>query len=88
MDSNPQKLALVPLSDRVNAAEQLLVYEKAAAKILNISIHHFRDLVHQSLIPFRIHQGRTRRLYFVDDLRAYARSLEPHHGKKPERLVF
>ena len=82
MDSNRQKFALVPLGDRVESAEQLLVYEKAAAKILNISIHHFRDLVHQSVIPFRIHKGRSRRLYFVDDLRAYARSLEPQYGKK------
>jgi len=82
MDPNPQKLALVPLTDRIDAAEQLLVYEKTAAKALNISIHYFRDLVNQSAIPYRLHPRRSKRLYFVDDLRAYVRGLEPQFGKK------
>ena len=82
MIGNTQRLALVPLTDRVDAAEQLMVYETTAAKILKISIHDFRELVDLSIIPYRLHRGRSKRLYFVDDLRAYAGSLQPQYGKK------
>jgi hypothetical protein len=83
MNENKQRLALIPLTDCVDAAEQLLVYETTAAKILKISIHDFRDLVDHSVIPYRLHRGRSKRLYFVDDLRSYAGSLQPHYGKRP-----
>jgi len=83
MNENEQRLALVPLTNRVDAAEPLMVYETTAAKILKISIHNFRELVDLSIIPYRLHSGRSKRLYFVDDLRAYARSLQPQYGKKP-----
>jgi hypothetical protein len=83
MNENRERLALVPLTDRIDAAEQLLVYETTAAKILKISIHDFRDLVDLSVIPYRLHNGRSKRLYFVDDLRAYARNLHAQYGKKP-----
>ena len=82
MNGNEQRLALVPLTDRVDAAEQLMVYETTAAKILKISIHDFRELVDLSVIPYRLHRKRSKRIYFVDDLRAYARSLQPQYGKK------
>ena len=82
MNENAQKLALVPLTDRIDAAEQLLVYEKTAAKILKISINDFRKLVDRSVVPYRLHNGRSKRLYFVDDLRTYARSLQEHYGRK------
>jgi hypothetical protein len=82
MNENAQKLALIPLTDRVDAAEQLLVYEKTAAKILKISIKHFRELVDLSVIPYRLHHGKTKRLYFIDDLRAYVKELNARFGKK------
>jgi hypothetical protein len=82
MHGNGQKLALVPLTDRIDAAEQLLVYEATAAKILKIAIQDFRDLVDRSVIPYRLHRGRSKRLYFVDDLRAYAQGLTPQFGRK------
>jgi hypothetical protein len=83
MIENAQKLALVPLTDQVDAAEQLLVYEKTAAKILNkMSISHFREMVDRSVIPYRLHRGRTKRLYFVDDLRSYVKDLRAQYGKK------
>ncbi len=82
MIGNTQKLALVPLTDRVDAAEQLMVYETTAAKILKISIHDFRELVDLSVIPYRLHRGRWKRLYFVDDLRSYVRDLGAQYGKK------
>jgi hypothetical protein len=87
MNGNTQKLALVPLTNRVDAAERLLVYESTAAKILKISIHDFRELVDLSIIPYRLHRGRSKRLYFVDDLRAYAGSLLPQFGKKPTGVI-
>jgi hypothetical protein len=71
MNKNTQKLALMPIIDKVDAAEPLLVYERTAAKILKISISDFRELVNHSVIPYRLHGGRSKRLYFVDDLRAY-----------------
>lgn len=83
MNENEQRLALVPLTNLVDAAEPLMVYETTAAKILKISIHDFRELVDLSIIPCRLHRGRSKRLYFVDDLRAYAGSLQPQYGKKP-----
>jgi hypothetical protein len=86
MNKNRQRLALVPLTDCVDAAEQLLVYETTAAKILKTSIHNFRELVDRSIIPYRLHDGRSKRLYFVDDLRAYARSLQAQYGKKPAAI--
>lgn len=82
MNENAQKLALVPLTDRIDAAEQLLVYEKTAAKILKISINDFRELVDLSVIPYRLHRGRSKRLYFVDDLRTYVRDIGAQYGKK------
>jgi hypothetical protein len=82
MNSSEQRLALVPIADMAAAAEQLLVYETAAAKILKISIRDFRRLVEESVIPYRLHRGRSRRLFFIDDLKAYARSLEPQSGRK------
>jgi hypothetical protein len=78
--TNGQKLALIPLTDRIDAAEQLLVYETTAAKILKISINNFRQLVNQSVIPYRLHHGRSKRLYFIEDLRMYARSLSPQYA--------
>jgi hypothetical protein len=83
MNENEQRLALVPLTNLVDAAEPLMVYETTAAKILKISIHDFRELVDLSVIPYRLHRRRSKRIYFVDDLRAYARSLQPQYGKKP-----
>jgi hypothetical protein len=82
MIGNEQRLALVPLTARSDAAEQLLVYETTAAKILKISINDFRVLVDLSIIPYRLHQGRSKRLYFVDDLRSYVRDLGAQYGKK------
>jgi hypothetical protein len=79
--STSQKFALVPLTER-DAAEQLLVYETTAAKMLKISIHDFRNLVNDHVIPYRLHRGRSKRVYFIDDLRAYVRSLDPHYGNK------
>jgi hypothetical protein len=86
MTGNTQRLALIPLTDQVDGAEQLMVYEKTAAKILKINIEDFRELVDHSIIPYRLHNGRSKRLYFVDDLRAYARSLLPQYGKKHAAL--
>jgi hypothetical protein len=85
MIENAQKLALVPLTDQIDAAEQLLVYEKTAAKILKMSISHFRELVDRSVIPYRLHNGRSKRLYFVDDLRAYVKDLGAQYGEKRKR---
>jgi hypothetical protein len=82
MNANTQKLALVSMTNRVDAAEQLLAYESTAAKILKISIHYFRELVDRSIIPYRLHPGRTKRLHFVDDLKNYANSLDARYGKK------
>lgn len=82
MKKNTQKLALIPVTDRIDAAEQLLIYERTAAKILKISINDFRELVDLSVIPFRLHRGRSKRLYFVDDLRAYVRDLGARYGKR------
>jgi hypothetical protein len=82
MNKKTQKLALIPVTNKIDAAEQLLVYEKTAAKILKISISNFRELVDLSVIPFRLHRGRTKRLYFVDDLRAYVRDLGARYGKR------
>jgi flagellar biosynthesis GTPase FlhF len=82
MKKNTQKLALIPVTDRIDAAEQLLIYERTAAKILKISINDFRELVDLSVIPFRLHRGRSKRLYFVDDLRAYVKDLGARYGKK------
>jgi hypothetical protein len=82
MNGNGQKLALVPIADMVASAEQLLVYETAAAKILKISVRDFRRLVDQSVIPYRLHRGRSRRLFFVDDLKVYARNLTARSGIK------
>ncbi len=82
MNANEQRLALVPIAASVDVAEQLLVYETAAAKVLKISIREFRRLVDLSVIPFRLHSGRKKRLYYMEDLRAYAKSLEPRHAKK------
>ncbi len=84
MDARDQKLALVPITDVVDAAQQLLVYETAAAKMLKISIREFRHLVEKSVIPYRLHRGRSRRLFFVEDLREYARNLEPHLSEKEQ----
>ena len=86
MNENEQRLALVPLTNRVDAAEPLMVYETTAAKILKISIHDFRELVDLSVIPYRLHRRRSKRIYFVDDLRDYARSLQPQYGKKHAAL--
>jgi hypothetical protein len=33
-------------------------------------------------VPYRLHRGRSKRLYFVDDLRAYAQGLKPQSGRK------
>jgi len=82
MTGKTQRLALVPLTDRIDAAEQLLVYEKTAAKVINISIRDFRELVNHSIIPYRLHCGHSKRLYFVDDLRAYVKDLGAQYGKK------
>ena len=82
MNVNEQRLALVPLTNQVDAAEPLMVYETTAAKILKISIHDFRELVDLSVIPYRLHGGRSKRLYFVDDLRSYVRDLGAQYGKK------
>ncbi len=82
MNGDEQRLALVPIAASVDMAEQLLVYETAAAKVLKISIREFRRLVDLSVIPFRLHNGRKKRLYYMDDLRAYAKSLEPRYAKK------
>jgi hypothetical protein len=82
VNGNEQSLALVPIAASVDVAEQLLVYETAAAKALRISIREFRRLVDLSVIPFRLHSGRKKRLYYMEDLRAYAKSLEPRYVQK------
>lgn len=82
MNGNEQRLALVPITASVDMAEQLLLYETAAAKVLKISIREFRHLVDLSIIPFRLHSGRKKRLYFMEDLRAYARTLQPQFARQ------
>ena len=82
MNPNTQKLALVPLIDKIEGGEQLLVYEQTAARMLKLSLRYFRDIVDQALIPYRFHAGMSKRLFFIDDLRAYAKSLDPHYSNK------
>ena len=77
-----QRLALVQIAADVDMAKQLLVYESAAAKVLMISVREFRRLVDSSVIPCRLHSGRKKRLYFLEDLRAYARSLETRYARR------
>ena len=72
MNGNEQILALVPIVASVDVAEPP-VYAAAAAKVLKISISTFRHVVDQSVIPFRLH---------IEDLRAYAKSLEPRDVQK------
>ncbi len=81
MNGNEPRLALVPIAAGVEMAEQLLVYENAAAKVLKISIREFRRFVDSSVIPFRLHSGGKRRLFFIEDLRAYVKNLEPQHAE-------
>ncbi len=57
-------------------AKQLLVNESVTAKVLKISVREFRRLVDSSVIPCRLHSGRKKRLYFLEDLMVYVRSLE------------
>ena len=45
--------------------------------MLRISIRELSRLVDLSAIPFRLHSGRKKRLYYIEDLRAYAKSLGP-----------
>jgi len=66
---------------------KLLVYETAAAKILKISIREFRRLVELSIIPYRLHRGRSRRLFFIDDLRAVREKPGAATWKKGARLT-
>ncbi len=82
MNPNEQRLALVPIAGGADLAEQLLVYETTAAKVLKISIREFRHLVDLSIIPFRLHSGRKKRLFFIEDLKAYARTLQPQYGRQ------
>ena len=46
-------------------------------KVLKISIREFRHLVDLSVIPFRPHGGRKKRLYYIEDLRAHAKTQPP-----------
>ncbi len=80
MNPNEQRLALVPIADGADMAEQLLVYETTAAKVLKMSIREFRHLVDLLAIPFRLHSGRKKRLFFIEDLKAHARTLQPRYG--------
>jgi hypothetical protein len=43
--TNGQKLALIPMTDRIDAAEQLLICETSAAKTLMTSIKGFRKQI-------------------------------------------
>ncbi len=83
MNENEQRLALVPIEAGVDLDSQLLVYENAAAKALKISIHEFRCLVDSSVIPCRLHSRRKRRLFFMEDLNVYAKSLETSMPGRP-----
>ncbi len=82
MNEIEQRLALVLISVDVNLAEQLTVYESVAAKVLKISVREFRRLVDSSVIPCRLYGGRMKRLYFLEDLRAYARSLGARYARR------
>ncbi len=82
MNEIEQRLALVLISVDVNLAEQLIVYESVAAKVLKISVREFRRFVDSSVIPCRLYGGRMKRLYFLEDLRAYARSLEAQYASR------
>ncbi len=78
-----QKLALVRIAEDMDIAKQLLVYENVAAKVLKISVREFRRLVDFSVISCRLHSGRKKRLFFLEDLRAYARGLEARYARRP-----
>ncbi len=82
MNEIEQRLALVPIAADVDMAKQLLVYESVAAKVLKISVREIRRLVDFSVIPCRLHSDRKKRLYFLEDLRAYARSLEARYARR------
>ncbi len=82
MNEIEQRLALVPTAADVDMAKQVLVYESVTAKVLKISIREFRRLVDSAVIPCRLHSGKRKRLYFVEDLKAYARSLEAQCARR------
>jgi hypothetical protein len=87
MNEIEQRLALVTIAADVDMAKHLLVYESVAAKALKISVREFRRLVDSSVIPCRLRNGRKKRLYFLDDLRAYARSLEAQYARRSTGCV-
>jgi len=80
MNTVSTRLALVPIFSSIAPPEPLLLYETTAAKLLKISIHQFRQLVRDGVVPFRLHSGRSKRLYLLEDLRVYARNLKPQYA--------
>ncbi len=81
MNEEKQRYALIPITESVDVAGKLFVHEAAAAEALEIPIQEFRRLVGASVIPYRLLCSGRRRLYLVDDLKAYAKSLEPQYAK-------
>lgn len=66
------------------------LYETAAAKYVKIDIADFRQLVREGKIPARTHHGRTRFIFFKEDLDAYLRNLpvvDPKKRKMPNGEV-
>ncbi len=61
------KLALVPLVDRMGEIMPAVMYESEAAKYVMLGVHEFRKLVDAGTIPFRRHAGRKRRIYLKAD---------------------
>jgi hypothetical protein len=63
--------------------EPILVDERRAAEMLGICQRTLHTLQSEGLVPARAIPGMARKLFHVDDLRAYARDLPPY--EKPTR---
>lgn len=84
------KLALVPTYSDVAPFAPAAMYEVAAAKYVKMDIGSFRQLVKAGTIPARSHPGRTRYIFFREDLDSYLRNLpvvDPKKRKMPNGEV-
>lgn len=63
--------------------DPILVDEPTAAAMLGVSPRTLQTLQSKGQVPARAIPGMARKLFHVDDLRAYARDLPPY--EKPTR---
>ncbi len=71
-----QKYEILPVvNEGLAPLTQAVMYEKMAAKYIMLSIHEFRELVNNGIIPYRTLQGHSRRIYLKSDLDAYLATL-------------